>query len=435
MAIATIIDQTDPPLLKRARRYEREALQDLFDRNVDRVHAISAALNSDPRDAEEHTRNVFRHVLERLAGFGGDAREFESWTCRLAATETPPRAAQDVLRRSLRNLEPALREIVGLRVMAGLETGRVSHVLHLSDHEMLSGLARALRTLAAVPGRNASPTDLTPFDAALTRVQGGATPELAARDLQAPPDGHLLLATAAHCIALAGDGLDIQTRRRLRAAFLADAGERRARWVQQHRTTPGVAGVKVKRGTSRLTAGAVLAIFIVIALVFGGVLGLASMFSDPDSPLYPTKLTAENMLTTVQISPTSKADLQVQLAATRLSEAEDMAYDGKGSLTVRTMERRYALLQQAGAELAADSNHDAAWQKAVATWETASSISADNIESDLKNAQQPDSAAQLAKVASAFEAQRKAYVQQLTPTSPGNGSGETKPAPPTPTPG
>lgn len=414
MATATIIDQTDPPLLKRARRYEREALQDLFDRNVDRVYAIAAALNGDAADAEQHTRNVFRRILERLANFAGDAREFEAWACRLAATETPPRATPDVLRRSYRNLEPALREIVSLRLMTGLEAGRVSHVLHLSDHEMLSGLVRALRTIAGVPGRSSSPVDLTPFDVALTRVQRGATPEVAAHEVTAPPDAHLLLATAAHCMALTGGGLDTPARRRLRAAFLADAGERRARWVQQHRTSPGVAGVIVKRGTSYFTSGAVLAFFLILAIVVGVLLSLVSMFSDPDSPFYSTKLTAENMLVAVQISPSGKADLQVQLAATRLSEAEDMAYAGKGTLTVRAMQRRYTLLESAGNELAGDSNHDAKWQSAVSNWESASAISAENIENDLRSAHQPQAATQIAQQANAFQAQRKAYLQQLT---------------------
>lgn len=413
MATATIIDQTDPPLLKRARRYEREALQDLFDRNVDRVYAIAAALNGDPRDTEQHTRNVFRRILERLDNFAGDAREFEAWACRLAATETPPRATPDVLRRAYRGLEPGLREIVSLRLMTGLETGRVSHVLHLSDHEMLSGLVRALRTIAGAPGRSSSPVDLGPFDSALTRVQRGDTPEAAAHQVVAPPDAHLLLATAAHCMALTGT-LDIPTRRRLRAAFLADAGERRARWVQQHRTSPGVAGVIVKRGTSYFTSGAVLAFFIILAIVVGVLLSLTSMFSDPDSPFYATKLTAENMLVAVQFSSSSKADLQVQLAATRLSEAEDMAYAGKGTLTVRAMQRRYALLDSAAAELAGDSNHDAKWQSAVSNWESASSISAENIENDLRTAHQTAAASQVAQAANSFQAERKAYLQQLT---------------------
>lgn len=424
MATATIIDQTDPPLLKRARRYEREALQDLFDRNVDRVYAIAAALNGDPADSEQHTRNVFRQILARLDNFAGDARGFEAWACRLAATETPPKASPDVLRRAYRNLEPALREIVSLRLMTGLETGRLSHVLHLSDQEMLAGLVRALRTIAAVPTRGSSSVDLTPFDNALTRVQRGNTPEAAAQDVTAPPDAHLLLATAAHCMALASPP-DAATRRRLRAAFLADAGERRARWVQQHRTSPGVAGVIVKRGTSYLTSGAVLAFFIILAIVVGVLLGLTSMFSDPDSPFYNTKLTAENMLVAVQISPSSKANLQVNLAATRLSEAEDMAYSGKGTLTVRAMQRRYTLLENAASELAGDSNHDAKWQSAVSNWQSASSISAENIETDLRSAHQPGAASQVAQLASSFQAQRKAYLQQLT----GKQSRGTVPAP------
>ncbi len=418
MATATIIDQTDPPLLKRARRYEREALQDLFDRNVDRVYAIAAALNGDAADSEQHTRNVFRHILSRLDSFAGDAREFEAWACRLAATENPPRTTPDVLRRSYRNLEPALREIVSLRLIAGLEAGRVSHVLHLSDHEMLSGLVRALRTIAGVPIRGSSSVDLTPFDSALTGVERGHTPEAAAREVLAPPDAHLLLATAAHCMALTCT-LETATRRRLRAAFLADAGERRARWIQQHRTSPGVAGVTVKRGTSYLTSGAFLAFFIVVAIVVGVLLSLVSMFSDPDSPFYNTKLTAENMLVAVQLSPGSKADLQVNLAATRLSEAEDMAYAGKGTLTAEAMQRRYALLESAGAELAGDSNHDSKWQSAVSNWESASAISAENIEDDLRAAHQPAAATQIAQQANAFQVQRKVYLQQLTGKRPG----------------
>jgi hypothetical protein len=237
----------------------------------------------------------------------------------------------------------------------------------------------------------------------------------------APPDAHLLLATAAHCIALAGGGLDVATRRRLRAAFLADAGERRARWVQQHRTTPGVAGVIVRRGTSHITSGVFLAFFIILAVVVGALLGLVSMFSDPTSPFYNTKLTAENMLVAVQISSTSKANLQVELAATRLSEAEDMAYAGKGTLAVQAMQRRYTLLEDAANQLAGNSNHDVKWQSSVSNWESASAISAENIESDLRSAHQTAAADQVAQLASAFQAQRKAYVQQLTGKPPPRG--------------
>jgi hypothetical protein len=182
-----------------------------------------------------------------------------------------------------------------------------------------------------------------------------------------------------------------------------------------------VAGVIVKRTSgagSYISSGAVLVLFIVLAVAVGALLSLVSMFSDPGSAFYNTKLTAENMLVAVQISPTSKANLQVQLAGTRLSEAEDMAYAGKGTLTVQAMQRRYTLLESAAGELARDSNHDAKWQSAVANWESASGISAENIENDLRGAHQTAAAAQVTDLANQFQAERKAYVQQLTAKPP-----------------
>lgn len=413
MATATIIDQTDPPLLKRARRYEREALQDLFDRNVDRVYAIAIALTGDPESAERHTRTVFKHVLERLDNFAGNAREFEAWVCRMAATESPPQAATDVLRRSYRNLEVTMREIVSLRVITGLETGRVAHVLHLSDQDTLVALVRALRQMSGAPARGTSNADLGPFDTALRAVQRGNTPEGAAQAVPAPPDANLLLATAAHCISLADHSLDTAGRRRLRGAFLADAGERRARWVQQHKRTPSVAGVIVKRGGGRFTSTAVLAFFLILAIVIGLLVGVVSMFSDPDSPFYSTKLAGENMLLAVQFSPTGKADLQLELAQTRESEAEDMAIEGKGSLAVGAMQRRFTLLGNAANELSRDTDHDAAWLKARNQWEQASSLSTENIQNELTTSGQKTSAAQLKSMSQTFDEQRKAYLSEL----------------------
>ncbi|MGH7911300.1 MAG: DUF5667 domain-containing protein [Candidatus Dormibacteraceae bacterium] len=430
MATATIIDQTDPPLLKRARRYEREALQDLFDRNVDRVYAISSALTGDPAGAERHTRTVFKHVLERLDNFAGNAREFEAWVCRLAATENAPGPPTDVLRRAYRSLDATSREILSLRVMTGLETGRVSHVVHLSDHEMLSALVRALRAIAGVPGRGPSVADLTPFDNALSRVQRGDTPEGAAAGVTVPPDAHLLLATAAHCMMLADQSLEVPARRRLRAAFLADAGERRARWVEEHRKPPGVAGVTVKRGGGRFTSGAILVFFIVVAIVVGVLVAVVSMFSDPDSPFYSTKLTAENMLLAVQFSPTNKANLQLELASTRESEAEDMAIDGKGSLAVQAMRRRFTLLQDAAGELARDPNHNTAWIRARSQWEQESSLSTLSIQKELVAAKQPGSAAQVKSMTATFDQQRKTYIAELT-AKPATGTSPTPAATPT----
>jgi hypothetical protein len=97
-----------------------------------------------------------------------------------------------------------------------------------------------------------------------------------------------------------------------------------------------------------LTALVFIAIF---AILLGSVTAVAAGFSDPDSPLYGVKQVGEGTLLAVTFDPISHADLEINLASERLSEAEAMAARGHSDLAVSAVNERYQHLFQAAQDL------------------------------------------------------------------------------------
>lgn len=421
MATPTLIDQTDPPLVQRAQRYEREALRELFDRTVGSLYAVCSALTSRAGEAEALARQVLLRALAGLPDFAGDARGFEIWLLRLAAhSASRPRPAENGahgMRQTFRELPQAERETLALRLLGGWETGRVAYTTRRTDQEVRTSLVTSLRQLAGVPN-GPVPGDLRRFDGALDRVLGGDSPEVARTGVHDPADAHLLVAAAASLAALGRTPPPPETLMRLRTAFFADAAERRALWVHRHRNPAMVPGVEVRRGPSRFSTGAALMISLLVFVGAGASLALFSMFASPDSPFYPVKQTAESVLLAMPRSPEAKADLELKLATTREREAEDMAVAGKGDLAAQAMDAHFNLLRASARDLGLAPTHDAQWREERDQYNQAASESTEELQNSLSANHQGKAATQVKSQTQQFQRDRKTLDQGL-------GSGST----------
>ncbi|HEX4211799.1 MAG TPA: DUF5667 domain-containing protein [Candidatus Dormibacteraeota bacterium] len=408
MALVGTIDQTDPPLVKRAQRYEREALEELFDRNVGRVYALCFALGGGANRAETLAAQAFLRALDRIGTSKGDARAFDGLVLRLAAQLAGKgEAPQDLLRARYQELSLHDQEVVALRLLADMESDRIVQVCHRSVGEVRRDLVRSLRHL----GNHASHplgANLRAFDDALERVIEGSDPEREGARLSAPPDAARLLDTARVVTSLPREPLGPHARARLRSRFLAEAAERRAVWVHRNRTAPLVPGIELRRGPNRISTTAALAIACVLAVVVGSTIAIFAMFSNPDSPVYPVKRFAEDALLFVNRDPTHRAGFELELAATRDREAEDMAVDGKGDLAVQAMKVRYEMLTNAGYDLAAAGDRDATWQKDRKQFDTQSSQSTVLIQQDLKGNQDREAATEVQALSQQYQQTKKA---------------------------
>lgn len=419
MATPTLIDQTDPPLVQRAQRYEREALRELFDRTIGPLYAVCSSLTSRAGEAEALSRQVLLRALADLPDFAGDARGFEIWLLRLAAhSSSRPRPAENGahgMRQAFQELPQAERETLALRLLGGLETGRVAYTTRRSDQDVRSSLVTSLRQLAGAPN-GAVPGDLRRFDGALDRVLAGDSPEAARAGVHDPPDVHLLVAAASSLVALGRTQPPQETLMRLRTAFFADAAERRALWVHRHRNPAMVPGVEVRRGPSRFSTGAALLISLLVFVGAGASLALFSMFASPDSPFYPVKQTAENVLLAIPRSPDAKADLELKLATTREREAEDMAVAGKGDLAAQAMDAHFALLRASARDLGLAPTHDAQWRAERDQYNQAASESTEELQNTLSANHQGQAAKQVKSQTQQFQRDRKTLDQGLGST-------------------
>ena len=131
-----------------------------------------------------------------------------------------------------------------------------------------------------------------------------------------------------------------------RREFLAVAEGHRAAWVHQHR-------LEVRRARHPLPSHGfrwsfVVTVAVILALLAGVTLALASQLAEPDGTLYPLKLDTERVLLAINRSQLSQASVHVQLASERFRDTEAMAAKGKGDLAVSSMSAYYDQLRQAG---------------------------------------------------------------------------------------
>jgi RNA polymerase sigma-70 factor, ECF subfamily len=94
-------DESDSVLAARAARGDRQALEVLLDRNVDRIHAVCRRVVGHPEDALDATQEAMIAIARGIHRFDGRAA-FSTWCYRVATN-----AALDELRRRRRRPVPA----------------------------------------------------------------------------------------------------------------------------------------------------------------------------------------------------------------------------------------------------------------------------------------------------------------------------------------
>jgi DNA-directed RNA polymerase specialized sigma24 family protein len=142
-----------PRELERAQRYEHAALARIFDRHYDGVHAFIFALLGDTVIAEEVASLVFQRLLdalEEITGHGAGLEGWLYWTAYGLAVERRRRAQPEGVARALWELPPDEREVLALRLLAGLDVERVGAATGRSPAVVTGLQARGLRHLARV---------------------------------------------------------------------------------------------------------------------------------------------------------------------------------------------------------------------------------------------------------------------------------------------
>ena len=361
---ATAPDHIDPTLVARAQRYEREAIAELCDRNLDVLYRMCDALMGDAEAAESVADTALLKALDGLPAFDGDGAAFDVWLLRLAAGTAARRRPQTAgLRLAMARLSNFDYELVALRLFAGIDIDHLVPTLNAQATSLRAYLVSALRELDGRPGTGWGP-DLRAFDAAVDRVRRGEDPMKTASKVSAPSDTAALLRTVADLRALTGDPVPPETATRLRTNLLAAAAERRALWVYRNHGVATVPGIEGRRYPT--PHGAVLALITAatLAVLVGVVVALLSSFAGPDGALYPLKRLGESILVAVDVDPVDRASLEIKLAQTRAREAEDMAGRGDGDHTVTALNDHFELLRAAARDLSAAPVHDGRWTAA-----------------------------------------------------------------------
>lgn len=414
-------EHLDPTLVARARRFEREAVAKLCDRNLPALYRMCEGLTGKAELAEQIAGGALLKALDGLESFAGDSRAFDVWLLRLAASGAArSRAQANGLapearpRSSLARLSSFDYELVALRILGGVDSDHLAPALNAPPANLRAWLVSALRI---VDGRGGSGWghDLRGFDAAIDEVIRGREPQHAAATVPAPHDAAALLKAALRIRSLSDGQLPADAATRLRTNLLAATAERRAHWVYRHHGAATVPGVQRRRYSSRTGTVAALALAAVLAVVVGAVGAGLSMFAGPESLLYPLKRAGESTLVAINVDSVDRAQLQVKLAQTREREAEDMASRGEGSRTVMALSDRYALLRAAGRDLASvpPTRRDKRWQTARERYFKEADKLVGQIGRDLLATNQRPEAEEVQQLVSRFEAERRPVEAEL----------------------
>src|SRR5438105_11384409 len=154
--IERTVDFSGSRELERARRFEHATLARIFDRHYDAVHGFIFALLTDGVAAEELASLVFQRLLDSLDEITGRGAGLDGWlyvtAFRLAADRrraARPKGPAD----ALWSLPPDEREVLALRLLAGLESGRVAAATGRPQGAVLSAQMRALKRLSGEAGK------------------------------------------------------------------------------------------------------------------------------------------------------------------------------------------------------------------------------------------------------------------------------------------
>jgi len=154
-------------LVSRARQGDRGAIENLWFRSVDRLHALCLRMTADPALAEELTQESFLRAWQKLASFREES-EFTSWLHRVAVNvvlshqrssrrrerrehedrepemrigETPDRAVD--LERAIRRLPERARAVFVLHDIEGYRHAEIARLLKIATGTSKTQLHRA----------------------------------------------------------------------------------------------------------------------------------------------------------------------------------------------------------------------------------------------------------------------------------------------------
>lgn len=235
-----------------------------------------------------------------------------------------------------------------------------------------------------------------------------------------------LLALSDSLATLPGPAPHPGARVRVRNEFVETIATHRAAWVHHHQLQ--VRPSRHRLPTHRVRWTLVLVLALLLALIAGSGLGLASQVADPDSPIYPVKLASEKLLIGLSRGSTAKASVRLQVANQRFRESESMAAKGDSKLTLDPLRAYYDQLRVAGRELSAGPR-DAGWAKVRDQFDKAEGKPVDVIITQLRARHHPETAVQAQALQAAFNSDRKKIDAALK-----NGNVPGRPANPQPLP-
>ena len=171
--VMTASFDSEADLVRRARRGDVEAFEELYRGHVGRIYAVSLRMVTDPALAEELTQEAFVRAWRKLASFRGTSA-FGTWLHRLAVNvvldalrarrrwrerfseepparqpATPERDAAGALdlERSIAMLPPRARTVFVLHDIEGYKHREIAKLLELSVGASKAHLHRARRRL------------------------------------------------------------------------------------------------------------------------------------------------------------------------------------------------------------------------------------------------------------------------------------------------
>jgi hypothetical protein len=261
---------------------------------------------------------------------------------------------------------------------------------------------------------------------AISRRQAGAAVAEAVGIHPAAEELERMLGLSEQIVALPDRGPGIETRSRVRDAFVQGGQAHRAGWVHRHHLP--LRRAKHPLPSHGIRWSLVVTAALMLALVAGVSLALAAQLSEPDGSFYPLKLNTERLLVMANRSPASQAAVRMQLANQRYRDTEAMAARGKGPLAIQSMAAYYDQLRLAGAELAA-ARHDASWKALRDQYDKAEAKPIDNIVTQLQNTRQTAALTAIQALRDKFANDRKAIDAKLNPTKAAPGGAQPQPLP------
>lgn len=413
-----------------ARRFDPEALRRLFDQSFTSVHGMLVALLGDRTVAEEVAHKTYVRGLDHLRSDRGQRRGLHSWLARSAILEAARHEpALDApagigarpydprrVRTSFWRRPPDQREVLTLRLLAGLDSAQVAAAGGRSLALVRSLQERGLRALSGAQ-RPAARASEQALDQALDRLLAGAAPDAVTAELPEAAAHASLLEVARALRTLLPDSPDLAAMERVRASVMSEAAEQRATWVHSHQ---GIAHRPASRRALRPARAIGSAAGLVMLAILGAVLGIVlagmAVTSEPDSVAYPLRRLAEDGLVMAHRNPASRASLEVDLADQRLREAEAMALQGKAALAVQAVHDRYVELRQAARALIDSSGpHDAAWTAARRKFGADEVASLQQVETQLTADGDGWATQKVRDEVSSFQSDRRFLDQELGP--------------------